>query len=159
MMLRTGTKYALGGLAKEYEIVMDIQTKDETHLNVLVVDDNVDAADSLETLLRMWGYHASVAYSGHDALEVVAADVPDCIFLDINMPVMDGYAVAEKIRQRPAMQGVKLVALTAYSDPEHINRMAQVGFNYYLNKSCSRSDIRRILEIYGANRPNPALID
>ena len=68
------------------------------------------------------------------------------------MPKMDGYAVAEQIRQRPALRDVKLVALTAYTDEEHIMKMAQAGFNYCLSKGCTVSDIRRVLETYGEIR-------
>jgi len=102
--------------------------------------------------LRVWGYCVCVAYDGKKALEVASAIPPDCILLDINMPKLDGFAVAERIRQRPATEGVKLVALTADSDEDHIKKMAQLGFNYYLNKSCTLSEIRRVLEAYDASK-------
>jgi two-component system, OmpR family, response regulator len=127
------------------------------HLNVLIVDDNEDAADSLEAILRVWGYSVLVAYNGEEALKSATTTVPDCILLDINMPRMDGFEVAEKIRQRPAMSGVKIVALTAYSDAENIRKMATVGFNYYLNKTCQLSDIRRLLDTYDSRRHEQSL--
>jgi CheY-like chemotaxis protein len=137
---------------------MDATVNATNSLSVLVVDDNEDAADSLGMILRVWGYGVRVAYNGKKALEVASTMAPDCILLDINMPEWDGYTVADKIRQRPAMQAVKLVALTAYSDEAHIKKMAQVGFNYYLNKSCTLLDIRRVLETYGESKPSAANI-
>ena len=131
---------------------MDAAADSPHFLNVLIVDDNEDAADTLEEILRLWGYNVLVAYDGEKALEVATTNPPDCILLDINMPRMDGYAVAERIRQRPAMQEVKLVALTAYSDPERIKKIAQVGFNNYLNKSCTLADIRKLLESYSTRK-------
>jgi CheY-like chemotaxis protein len=128
-------------------------TADVPHfLNVLIVDDNADAADSLEMILRVWGYNVCVAYDGQKAIEVATTSPPDCILLDINMPIMDGYAVAQRIRQRPAMREVKLVALTAYSDEERIKKIARVGFDYYLNKNCTLADIRKLLETYSTRK-------
>jgi CheY-like chemotaxis protein len=118
-------------------------------LHVLVVDDNEDAADTLASLIRLWGHEVRVSYDGAAAVRATIESSYDCIFLDINMPVMNGYEVAQKIRQRPALQGVKLIALTAYSDDEHIRKIWQVGFDYYLNKICGPIGIQRVLEMYG----------
>jgi CheY-like chemotaxis protein len=127
---------------------MDTQFESSHSLNILIVDDNEDAADTLEVILRVWGYNVRVAYNGEKGFEAATAAPPDCVLLDINMPTMNGYDVAEKIRKRPAMQGVKLVALTACSDEKSIRKMAQVGFNYYLSKNCTLSEIRNLLETY-----------
>jgi CheY-like chemotaxis protein len=82
-------------------------------LRVLVVDDNRDAADSLALLLRLWGYDSRVSYDGVHALQRAHDFHPDCLLLDINMPGMDGYTVARRLRQEPELGSVKLVALTA----------------------------------------------
>ena len=74
-------------------------------MNILVVDDNHDAADSLAMLLTIWGYDVRVAYDGADALEATADFRSDCIFLDINMPIMDGCAVAQHLRRDPTPYG------------------------------------------------------
>src|SRR4051794_16034844 len=86
---------------------------------VLVVDDNKDAADTLSMLVRMWGYEVQAAYDGEAALTVATAYRPDCCFLDIGMPRLDGYGLARRLRQNPALSGARLIALTAYSSPEH----------------------------------------
>ena len=102
---------------------------------VLVVDDNQDAADSLAMLLRLWGYHCRVSYDGQSALQMTWEFRPDCLILDINMPGMDGCTVARRLREVPELSGVKLVALTAYSDETHVRRIQQAGFDYHLVKS------------------------
>jgi len=122
-------------------------------LKVLVVDDNEDAADTLAALLRLWGHFVRVTYDGPTAVQSTIESPYDCIFLDINMPGMDGYQVAQKIRQRPAFQDTKLIALTAYSDEEHVRRIWEVGFDYYLNKICGPGGIQRVLEMYGGKGP------
>jgi CheY-like chemotaxis protein len=122
-------------------------------LKVLIVDDNQDAADALASVLQMWGYNVRIAYGGQVGLQAAIESPPDCVLLDINMPLMDGFAVAQRIRQRPVMQNIKLIALTAYSDEAQIKKMWEAGFDYYLNKLCDLSDIKRVLEMYGKGRP------
>src|SRR3954453_23792756 len=73
-------------------------------LRVLVVDDNQDAADSLAALAGIWGDEVRAVYDGPAALAAAQSFAPDCLFLDIGMPRMDGYAVARQVRQMPALR-------------------------------------------------------
>ena len=101
---------------------------------MLVVDDNVDAAESLAMLLRMSGHEVRTAYTGPTALEAAAAHPPDVVLLDIGLPGMDGYEVARRLRQDPRLEGVRLVAMTGYGD-EADRRLAQeAGFDQHLVK-------------------------
>jgi CheY-like chemotaxis protein len=118
-------------------------------LRVLVVDDNHDAADTLAILLGLWGYDCQVSYDGESALRVAEAYRPDCLFLDINLPGMDGVAVARHLRRHPELGGVKLVALTAYSDPENIQRIRETGFDYHVVKPAAPDQMRRLLAMMG----------
>jgi DNA-binding response OmpR family regulator len=87
-------------------------------LRVLVADDNRDAADSLAMLLRLWGHEAAVAYDGLAAVQTAADWPPDVVLLDVGMPRLDGYAVAQRLRGLPA--GAPLVlAVTGYGDEAH----------------------------------------
>lgn len=113
-------------------------------LKVLVVDDNVDAADSLAALLQTCGYAAEVAYDGASGLSAARAVRPDCLVSDIAMPKMDGYALARAVRAEPGLAGLKLVALSAYSDAEHTQRAVEAGFDYQLTKG---SDLKELLEV------------
>jgi len=114
-------------------------------LRVLVVDDNRDAADTLGTLLGLWGYEYRVAYDGLAGWEAACAYQPDCLLLDIRMPGLDGYSLARRIRQHPELKDVKLVALTAFSDETHARRAEEAGFDFRLVKTAEPSELERLL--------------
>ncbi len=104
-------------------------------LTVLVVDDSSDTADSLAELLRLAGHAVTVAFSGEVALESVAAEVPDVVFLDIRMPGLDGFQVGQLIRQR--CSGGKqpfLIAVTGCGTELDRLRSADAGFDLHLLK-------------------------
>jgi CheY-like chemotaxis protein len=115
---------------------------------VLVVDDNQDAADTLALFLQFTGYEARTAYTGRDGLRAAAADAPDCILLDINMPGTDGLTVARRLRENPATRGIKLIALTGLSDDEYARRIADAGFDHHLVKGrAGPHDVERLLSM------------
>lgn len=114
-------------------------------LRVLVVDDNRDAANSLASLLSIWGYECRISYDGADALQTARDYRPDCLLLDINMPGLDGCAVARRIRQEPELAQVKLVAVTAYSDARHRQRIQEAGFDHHVVKPADIDELQRLL--------------
>jgi PAS domain S-box-containing protein len=114
-------------------------------LRVLVVDDNVDTADGFVILLRLSGYQAQAAYSGPTALKAVDEYRPDVVLLDIGLPGMDGYEVARRIRQQPALKNIVLVAVTGYGRKTDRQRSQGVGFNHHLIKPVEFSRIQQIL--------------
>ncbi|HLU07168.1 MAG TPA: PAS domain S-box protein [Woeseiaceae bacterium] len=121
---------------------------DGTHehaLRVLVVDDNRDSADLQATLLQHNGHSVRTAYDGTDALEVAAKFRPDVILLDIGLPEIDGYEVAYRVRQQPDLDGVVLVAMTGYGQPEDRQRSQAVGFDHHLVKPAEFADLQSIL--------------
>jgi PAS domain S-box-containing protein len=101
---------------------------------VLVVDDNVDAADSLATLLCLGGHEVQVAHGGPAALELVKVYRPEMAFLDIGMPGMDGYEVARRMRKQPGLEKVVLAALTGWGQEEDRRRTSEAGFDHHLVK-------------------------
>jgi PAS domain S-box-containing protein len=101
---------------------------------VLVVDDNEDAADSLATLLQMSGHEVTLASDGPAALRVAAAAAPDVVLLDIGLPGMDGYEVARRLRELPALASVRLVAMTGYAQERHKEAGLRAGFHAHLVK-------------------------
>jgi CheY-like chemotaxis protein len=125
----------------------DARTRTERALHVLVVDDNRDAADSLCILLKMWGFECRAAYDGVAGLEEARNYRPDCLVLDIAMPRMDGYTLAQQIRRQPGLEGTKLVALTAYSDERHARWVKESGFDYHLVKPADLQELERILHM------------
>jgi signal transduction histidine kinase/ActR/RegA family two-component response regulator len=101
--------------------------------SILVVDDNQDAADALVEALGAHGFAASVAYDGPSALETAARVRPEAAFLDIGLPVMDGYELARRLREQLG-PGVKLVALTGYGQDRDRALSRAAGFDEHLVK-------------------------
>ena len=103
-------------------------------LRVLVVDDNRDVADSTASVMRMNGCDVHVAYDGKAALESVQRLRPDAVLLDIGLPAIDGYLVAEHIRAQPENGRTMIVALSGYGQEQDRIRSKSVGFDYHLVK-------------------------
>lgn len=120
----------------------------EGGLRVLVVDDNIDGAESLALLLGMSGHQTRTAHNGPDALVSARAFQPDLIFLDIGLPGMDGYAVAERLRAEPGAHDTKppvLVALTGWGSESDRRRSKQAGFEHHLTKPVDAEQIQKLL--------------
>ncbi|HET6883624.1 MAG TPA: ATP-binding protein [Pirellulales bacterium] len=113
---------------------------------ILVVDDNVDAADSLAMLLRLEGHEAKAFYDGHAALAYAEANPPSIALIDLGMPKMDGCELARAMRARPGLQDVVLVALTGWGQPEDRQRTAAAGFDHHLVKPVDMKVLRSLLE-------------
>ncbi len=101
---------------------------------VLVVDDNVDTAESLALLLRLRGHEVEVAHDGPAALEKAGSFHPEVVLLDIGLPGLDGYQVASRLRRRRRTARALLVALTGYGQEEDRSRARQAGFDDHLTK-------------------------
>jgi two-component system, chemotaxis family, CheB/CheR fusion protein len=101
---------------------------------ILVVDDNPDTADSLALLLRLRGYEVEVAYDGPAALERAGSFHPQVVLLDIGLPGLDGYQVAERLRQERRLGKLRLVALTGYGREQDQLRAREAGFDHHLTK-------------------------
>ena len=94
---------------------------------VLVVDDNVDLADSTAMLLRLSGHEVRVAYSGRTALEVAVEYQPNIVLMDIGLPEMNGYEVARRLREQPRLKDVVIVAMTGYGQESDRQRSREAG--------------------------------
>ncbi len=105
-----------------------------TSHRILVVDDNVDAADSLAELIRMQGHEVRVAHDGISALDAVRGYQPSLVFLDIGMPEMDGFEVARRLRGMPGLQHTVVAALTGWGQHEDRRRSKAAGFDHHLVK-------------------------
>jgi CheY-like chemotaxis protein len=110
----------------------DPVTQSSLAKRILVVDDNVDAGDSLAMVLNLSGHTAEAVYDPLKALERAASFDPEVILLDIGLPGMDGYEVARRIRARGST--ARLVALTGYGQSEDIRRTQAAGFDAHLVK-------------------------
>jgi PAS domain S-box-containing protein len=122
---------------------------------ILVVDDNVDAAASLaKVLTRLMGQEVRVAHDGLEALEAADEFRPEIVLLDIGMPGLDGYEVAERLRREPEFEGTLLVALTGWGQPEDQRRSQEVGFDRHLVKPVDPEALRELLAGTPAEDPS-----
>ncbi|HET9108408.1 MAG TPA: response regulator [Steroidobacteraceae bacterium] len=101
---------------------------------LLVVDDNKDAAESMSMLLEMWGHEVAFAYDGPSALETAQRWQPEAIFLDIGLPGMDGYELAERMREMPQAKDAMLIAITGYGQEDDRLRSRKAGIDHHLVK-------------------------
>ena len=101
---------------------------------ILVVDDNVDAAETMVMLLDLSGHEARSAFGGQEALEMALAFRPDLVFLDIGLPGMNGYEVARRLLAEPGTASTKLIALTGWGTEEDIRKSKSAGFHAHLTK-------------------------
>ena len=116
-------------------------------LKVLVVDDNVDAAQMLATLLEMNGYKVAIAYDGKGALASAVQAPPDVALLDIGLPDIDGHELARRLRAMPETTQAVLVALTGYGQVEDQQRAYKAGFDHHMAKP---ADLAKLLELLAA---------
>jgi PAS domain S-box-containing protein len=119
---------------------------------VLVVDDNVDSAESMAVLLRLYGHEVRLAHDGEAALEEARSFRPDVIFLDLSLPKMDGYEVARRLRMEPATGGMTLVAMTGYGQEEERRRTREAGFDSHLVKPVDFDMLQELLSSLPANQ-------
>jgi CheY-like chemotaxis protein len=112
---------------------------------ILLVDDNVDAAETLGLLLSALGATISVAHTGSAALASLDIFEPDTVLLDIGMPEMDGYEVARAIRRRPRHADILLIALTGWGQQDDQRRSRAAGFDHHLVKPPNLEKLRELL--------------
>ncbi|MGV3493628.1 MAG: response regulator [Ramlibacter sp.] len=114
-------------------------------LQVLVVDDNTDAAESLGVLLDIEGHAAHIAHTGAEALQVAQTQPLDVVFLDIGLPDMSGYDVARRLRLLPGLQKTLLVALTGWGTQDDRKRTSEAGFDRHLTKPAELPAVEELL--------------
>jgi PAS domain S-box-containing protein len=135
-------------LIEQLEIgVTEPEVIETTPRRVLIVDDNSDAADMLALLLQLDGHHVQAVYSSRDALERAQSFHPDIMLLDIGLPEINGYEVAERLRAMPQLKDIRLVAVTGYGRSEDRARTRAAGFDDHLVKPVEAIELKRVLEV------------
>ena len=109
---------------------------------ILVVEDNLDAAESLATLIELMGHEVRSVHDGASALETAAAFRPDVVLLDIGLPDIDGYEVAPRLRQQPGLERIALAALTGWGQEEDRLRARTAGFDHHFVKPIDVDGLR-----------------
>lgn len=115
---------------------------------VLVVDDNPDAANTLNMLLDLDGFAVTTVYDGAQAVAAVDVCTPDIVVMDIGMPQMDGYEAARQMRQRHGRDSLLLIALTGWGQASDIDRAMAAGFDYHMVKPV---DYEQLLQCFGGS--------
>jgi len=113
---------------------------------IVVADDNEDSAQSFAMLLSFSGHEVRIAHDGEQALDTMRNFRPDVAFLDIGMPLLSGYEVAEAVRAEPWGRAVKLIAVTGWGQADDKQRARTAGFDQHLVKPIDPSDVDRLLE-------------
>ncbi|HYN20857.1 MAG TPA: response regulator, partial [Thermoanaerobaculia bacterium] len=123
----------------------EVQATPPSGLRILVVDDNLDAVESLATLLGLKGHEVATAHDGPAALETAASFRPEVMLLDIGLPGMNGYEVATKLRERDEARQVVLIAVTGWGQDEDRRRSQEAGFHHHLVKPVALAELDRLL--------------
>jgi PAS domain S-box-containing protein len=150
-----GSEFCIRLPAVAPQRALDHPTAQRSHVTdalrrrVLVVDDNVDAAESVAMILRLSGFDVRCIYEGTSVLETAKSYHPDVVVLDIGLPGMDGYQVARQLRSDPQLKGTPLVAVTGYGKEEDRQASKSAGFDYHLTKPVDPMALQALLEAGG----------
>lgn len=124
-------------------------------MRILIVDDHPDAANALAVLMTMEGFEVQVASSGEEALRMADLQSPDVSILDINMPGMDGHALATRLRETQGGARRLLVALTGRCSVADRLRTTRSGFDAHFSKPVELSQLLDRIEVWRSDRPAP----
>ena len=133
-------------LAEQKPTMPPLTYRSSPRRRILVVDDHVDAAQSLALLLRQLGHDVQVAHDGHAALEAARVNRPQLVLLDLSMPGVDGYRVVERLKSDASFARVSFVAVTGSSNEEARRRSEEAGFIEHLVKPVPLAALRKVLE-------------
>jgi CheY-like chemotaxis protein len=115
---------------------------------VLVVDDNRDSAETIAMLVELWGHDVRVVHDGPAALASISEPIdwcPEVVLLDIGLPGVDGYEVARRLRQVPALAGILMVAMTGYGQERDRQLSREAGFDHHLVKPVDPATLQALL--------------
>jgi CheY-like chemotaxis protein len=129
--------------ATQTEPARSVRTLTSGH-RVLIVEDNRDVAQTLAELVETFGYDTEAAYDGPSALAKIRANPPDIVLCDIGLPGISGYELAAMLRADRA-RGMRLIAVSGYSQPEDLKRCAEAGFDAHLAKPPDPAELERLL--------------
>jgi len=119
--------------------------REEASLTLLIADDNVDAANAMSEVMSMLGHRCSVAYDGAQALEMARQARPDAVFLDIGMPVLNGYETALAIRATQGLEATVLIALTGWGGADERAKSSAAGFDHHITKPASLDSLMTLV--------------
>jgi CheY-like chemotaxis protein len=124
----------------------DALVQNSMSLTILLIEDNEDIRDSLRTLLELMGHQVEAAADGTTGLDMVLSQAPNVALIDIGLPGMNGYRLAERIREEAACRGIRLIAMTGYGQRADRERAFAAGFDAHLVKPVDLDELHRALE-------------
>jgi DNA-binding response OmpR family regulator len=136
---------------------MTIQPQPVEPRRVLLVEDHVDSARSISRLLRLFGYDVRVETDGLDAVRAAERFKPTAALIDLSIPSLDGFEVAQRLRASRATHDSLLIAMTGWSTDEHETRAREAGFDSHLVKPISVEALIGALSAVPAGRPSPSV--
>jgi CheY-like chemotaxis protein len=113
---------------------------------VLIVEDNIDAGRSLAYYLRDVGHQVEHAINGYAAIAIARNLRPDIVFLDLGLPGMDGFTVAQQIKREPGLEKVRIVVVTGYGQDEYRERALKTGVEIHLIKPVDPKTLASLIE-------------
>ena len=124
--------------------------EESARLRILIVDDNLDSAQGLARILTRAGHRTSVAHDGVQALERARAELPQAILLDIGLPGIDGFEVANRLRTETGCADALIIAVTGYGQEEDRNRALEAGFDHHMVKPVAIDELKALLAKFAA---------
>ena len=118
-----------------------VQSTSSAGLSILVVDDNIDGAESLAALLEIHGFRVKLAYDGPSAVEAAESFRPQIVLLDIGLPGMNGYEVCKSIRAMPWARACSFIAITGWGDPRAVQLASEAGFDRHFVKPVTEEQL------------------
>jgi len=128
---------------RDAEVGCALASGEHDALRIVVVDDNVDSAETMSMLLRIWGHNVVIAHNGTEALRVARKHSPHLVLLDIGLPGMDGFEVARRLRKLGKARRAVLLAVTGYSQPDDRLHALAAGFDDYLVKPVDANELKQ----------------
>ncbi len=112
---------------------------------ILVIEDNLDQAQTLAALLALWGYEVTTANEGTAGIEIAATFKPDVVLVDLGLPGISGYEVARRLRKHPQLKDVRIIAQTGWGDSNDRRRTREAGFDHHMLKPLDPEELRAVL--------------
>jgi len=133
--------------AKALDVAADAAPKatNGRRLSIVLIDDSEDIRELMADLLRGWGHHVEVAADGESGSELALRSRPDVAFVDIGLPRLDGYGVAEHLRAKLSRERLRLVAMTGFGQESDKRRALDAGFDLHIVKPASIEALKRAL--------------
>jgi PAS domain S-box-containing protein len=144
---------ALSSPALHGQVQAPLSDREGMPMRILVVDDNIDAADCLAQLLGFWGHTTQIVHDGVSAIEAEAGFSPDAVLLDLGLPLLDGLEVARRLRQKRQSRPLLLIAMTGFGQHEDRLRSAAAGFDHHLTKPIDVETLHSLLGAWTAVSP------